>query len=340
MKKLLLLCSFVFAFVVGIWLFQPTDRTLAETTPPPTAQPERTKATLPRPAAPERTVQAPARVAGLPPSYRGTTLDGALPVDTNGQLIVCLEVRQLFDYFLSALGEESLQASVDRLRRYIAGQLEAPARAQALALLDDYLTYKRALLDVDRAQPRVADLAALRQRHEQVRALRASIFSVAAHEAFFGFEEARDGYALQRLAIVHDTTLSAQAKGEAIDRLRAGLPDDVQSSLVPQLQQELRSRTARLRAEGATPQAVRAMRQQLVGAQATARLEALDAQRQGWEGRVSRFLADMARIEHSSGLAASERQVAIERMMVERFSPQERLRLAGSVQLAQQDDEG
>lgn len=288
---------------------------------------DQTRPPIPTPA---RRAPAPSETAALPPSFRGTQVDGGLSVDRFGNLVVREETRRLFDYFLSALGEERLTASVARLRRHIADALEDPAESQALGLLERYLTYKLELHDLERGLPRQADLAAVRHRHGQVQALRARLFSVDEHQAFFGFEEAYDGFTLQRLAIVHDDTLSDQQKALAIDGLRNSLPDPVREALVPQLQQELRARSQALLSAGGSAGQLRQLRQQLVGAEATTRLEALDQRREAWNSRVTGFERDRARIAATPGLAETDKQDAIERLLDERFDARERLRLEAS----------
>ena len=85
----------------------------------------------------------PAKVAPLPTSFRGTSVDGSFSVDASGNLLITRDIRNLFDYFLSAVGEEPLQQSLDRLRAYIAAELQEPARGQALALMQQYIDYKK-----------------------------------------------------------------------------------------------------------------------------------------------------------------------------------------------------
>ncbi|PBD22627.1 lipase chaperone, partial [Pseudomonas aeruginosa] len=106
----------------------------------------------------------PAKVAPLPTSFRGTSVDGSFSVDASGNLLITRDIRNLFDYFLSAVGEEPLQQSLDRLRAYIAAELQEPARGQALALMQQYIDYKKELVLLERDLPRLADLDALRQR--------------------------------------------------------------------------------------------------------------------------------------------------------------------------------
>ncbi|MDI7138687.1 lipase secretion chaperone, partial [Pseudomonas aeruginosa] len=80
-------------------------------------------------------------------------------------------------------------------------------------------------------------------------------------------------FTLERLAFRQVGNLSAEKKAAATARLRASLPEDQQESVLPQLQSELHHQPAALQAAGAGPEAIRQMRQQLVGAEAPTRLE-------------------------------------------------------------------
>ena len=259
-------------------------------------------------------------LASLPPSFRGTEVDGRFQLDAAGNLVVSEDVRQLFDYFLAAIGEEPLERSIQRLRDYIDASLVAPARDQAQALLDQYLDYKRQLAQLEQELPQL------------VQALRAQVFSPQAHQAFFAREEGFNRFSLERLAIRQNAALDDAGKAAAIDRLRAALPDELHEHVLPQLQQELRVQTEQLGPD-ATPEQVRQLRQQLVGAEATARLEALDAQRQQWRQRLNDYLAEKQRLEAHRGLSGTEREAALQRLIEERFDERERLRLDAAERL-------
>ncbi len=243
MKKILLLIPLAFAASLAwfVWL-EPSPA--PETAPPASAQAGAVHA--PPAASAGEAVPAPqvmpAKVAPLPTSFRGTSVDGSFSVDASGNLLITRDIRNLFDYFLSAVGEEPLQQSLDRLRAYIAAELQEPARGQALALMQQYIDYKKELVLLERDLPRLADLDALRQREAAVKALRARIFSNEAHVAFFADEETYNQFTLERLAIRQDGKLSAEEKAAAIDRLRASLPEDQQESVLPQLQANCSSR--------------------------------------------------------------------------------------------------
>lgn len=334
-KKRLLSIPLLFAGGLAVFLHQGAEQAEPGTgSPLPTITPQAAEPTeSPEPAL-TGPPPLPTAIAPLPPSFAGTEVDGRLRVDAAGNLVIEEDIRLLFDYFLAAMGEEPLATTVQRLRDYVASQLQEPARQQALALLEQYLDYKRQLIELERDLPQQTDLAALRQREDAVAALRARIFSPEAHQAFFAREEAYNRFTLERLAIQHDARLSDDEKGLAVDRLRASLPEEMQDMVLPQLQQELRQHTARLQAQGASAAQIRQLRQQLVGAEATTRLEALDQQRQSWQKRLDDYLAAKANIEANTGLSSGDKRAAIEALAAERFDERERLRLDAAEQLA------
>ncbi|GLK89759.1 lipase secretion chaperone [Pseudomonas turukhanskensis] len=336
MKKLLLLLPVSFAVCVAVMLYlQPLDTSApGPVVATPNAAKPAAAVQTPTDLVTSQVAPLPATLAPLPPSFKGTQVDGSFQVDGAGNLIITGDIRRIFDYFLSAYGEESLQDSVKRLRAYIASQLPQPAQEQAQALLSHYIDYKRELVLLERDLPQLANLDALRQRESAVQALRARVFTTEAHQAFFASEEAYNQFTLQRLAIQHDDKLDAAAKGAAMDQLRAGLPEELQESVMPQLQSELHAQTEQLRAQGASAEDVRALRQQLVGAEATTRLEALDQQRAGWKQRIATFAAAKAQIQNQKGLSDGDKETAIQQLANEQFNENERLRLDAAVELS------
>lgn len=338
MRKLLLLFPVAFAGALAIllqWGGKPAPAapgvapsTVATTTSAPLALAP-VSPSVPRAPSTETT-----GAKTMPTSLSGTEVDGRFHLDSSGNLLITEDVRRIFDYFLSTQGEEPLTSSIHRLRGYIADHLDAPAEGQAMALLDQYLDYKRQLVQLERDMPLLADLNALRQREAAVQALRARIFSVDAHQAFFANEEAYNAFTLQRLAIQRDSSLNPAAKAAAIDQLRSALPDELQALAASQLQAELRVQVGALRDAGGSPEQVRQLRQQLVGAEATIRLEALDQQRLQWQQRLQSYLKERSRIEASEGLSQGDKATAIARLEEEGFNPQERLRLQAAAELA------
>lgn len=338
MKKIILLLPVVFTASVAITLY------LEPATPTPArnlAGTYQTTASIPRPATQLQNLvkSSPATKTNaqqLPASFNGTQVDGVFQLDEQGNLRITRDIVQIFDYFLSAIGEEPLSRSIERLQAYIRSQLSgsAQAQAQALSLLEQYLDYKRQLVQLERDLPQLSSLDALKQREIAVQALRARIFSNEAHQAFFAGDERYNLFTLERLAIQRDDSLDANAKGAALDQLRESLPEELQASVLPQLHSELRSQTAALQADGGSAAQVQALRQQLVGNQAAGRLQVLDQQRQKWQQRLERFQQEKSVIDNNPGIGSSDKQAAIQRLAEEQFDEHERLRLDASAQLA------
>lgn len=286
----------------------------------------------------ERSAQTPPRpqtevLDRLPGSFAGTQVDGRLRADAAGKLIIDAEIRRVFDYFLASIGEEPLETSVARLRRYIEAQLPTPAANYAIQLLSQYLDYKRQLLLLEQQHMQQADIDAMRDRLRAVRQLRAGIFDDSVHQAFFALDEAADRFTLERLAIRHDPSLDASAKGAALDSLRNSLPAELQDVLVLQMQVQLREQTRALAARGGNPTDLRQLRQQLVGNAAAARLEKLDDKRRAWQDRLTAYRQEKLRIERSPGLGQADKRAAITRLAAERFDETERQRLQAAEQL-------
>ena len=331
MKRLLLLTPIFFLSSLALVLFwRPLEPVAPEAAPAPAA----TVAPLPATRTATASAQPQNVASSLPASLRGTTVDGMFRLDDAGNLLITQDIRRIFDYFLSSIGEEPYRRSIERLQDYIRAQLQEPARAQALALLDQYLTYKRELVQLERDLPQRPDLALLRQRDAAVRALRARIFSAEVHSVFFADEEALGRFSLERLAILHDRGLDDEAKARAIDQLRASMPEATSEQIAAQLQMELRSQTQALQARGASAEELRSLRLQMVGSEATRRLEQLDAQRSDWQRRLGEYRQARGRIEQNQGLSAADKARAIEQLERDSFSAGERLRLDAALELA------
>lgn len=329
MKPLIYLPLLLGLGLLGWHLSTPTPSPSAPTSTPLQAgseQPATTPLNLTRPAT-RSTDQ------HLPASLRDTEIDGQLEVDAQGNLVITDQLRHLFDYFFSTVGEQSFEQASSAIRDYLASQLREPALAQALDLLDRYIDYKTELVELERRFPMVTELDGLRAREDAVQRLRASLFNAQEHAAFFASEEVYNQFTLERLAILHDPSLDPQDKAERIERLREGLPDELQQLLVPQLHLTLRQQTQQLLDQGAEPEQLRQLRLNLVGPQATERLEALDRQRSEWDQRLSGFNRERQAIISQPGLADSDKQAAIEALLHEQFSEHERLRVSSLLEL-------
>lgn len=325
MKLIIYLPLLTSALLLGWYLSSGNEAPTPAPAPAVTAQDSRISAppSLPPPIAPARLTPA----AQEPTSLRGTEVDGELLVDARGNLVLTSQVRHLFDYFLSLIGEESSQQARQRIRDHLTAQLDEPARSQALELLETYLDYQYQLVDLEARFPVAERLEDLLAREQAVQQLRARLFSREAHEAFFAGEEIYNNFTLERLTIQQDPSLSDREKGLAIEALRENLPEEMQQLLVPQIHNDLREQTLALRAAGADEGRIRQLRMGMLGPEATERLEELDRSRAEWRERVEAFQQERERILSQPGLAESDRRAAVNALLEEQFTANERLRL-------------
>ena len=268
---------------------------------------------------------------GIPKSLSDTEVDGALEVDANGNLIVAQSVRQVFDYFLSAIGEEDLATLIGRIRAYIRYKLADHPQAitQAEQILDSYLAYRDALGRMPQIQGDPAqNMSAIRNQKEQIAALRTQFMTRAVIDAFFGDEDAYDRYTMARIEVMQDKNLSAAEKAKRTAELLNTLPPQLKESVQTlNKYQELTTFTEDWKKRSGKPEELRALREQIVGVEATERLEALDKERADWDVRINSYLQQRDTITKNTALSDAERQRQLTAIKTKDFNEQERVRV-------------
>lgn len=267
----------------------------------------------------------------LPGSLAGTEVDGELEFDDRGHLKITNGVRRVFDYFLSTIGEESLETIVARIRAYIRHKLPPTAAAEAERLLDGYIAYKHGLDSLQQAQVMAGDrvdIDAVRRQMQQVQALRSQFFSAEVVAAFFGDEDAYDRYTLAKLDITQNERLTPEQRTRQLAALEQELPENLRESLkVINQYQNLESLTQDWQKRGGSAAELRQIRETVVGPEAADRLEALDQERAGWDGRMAAWFAERAAILANRNLSEQDRQRQLNELRNSRFSETERLRV-------------
>lgn len=306
----------------GLWLaLRATDET--GTGPARETAPARVSAPGRSPLAP--TAAAPA----LPESLRGTEPDGALVRDAEGRFVPTRDALDLFDYFLSARGEEPDALVRARIEAAIAARLDDPA--PALELLDRYLAYReevRAFFEEENAAA-----LPLERRLQRIRELRRAHFGAELADALFAEEEERWRVDLERLRVLQDPTLAAEERTRRLEALDAELPESVRearSAATAAL--ALRRDEARLRAEGASDAEIGALREARFGPEAAERLAALDRARAEWNARLAAYRAERERV--AARLPDDgERAAALDALRDAHFTGAERLRVEALEQM-------
>lgn len=270
-------------------------------------------------------------------SHEGTVPDGDLRLWGQGKTLSALgadlpyaELRRMFDYFLSAWGEQDLNAIVARIDAEIQGQLPAAQQEGARALLRKYLGYKEALVAWDKTPAtQGAGVEAIRKRFDGMLALRARFFTPREDEAMFGFDDAYDRDAIARLEIHQNPSLNEAQKRERLAVLDAAMPAAVKAERdAPRQIIHLENQVAALRAQGGTDVQVFALRAKALNPEAAQRLAELDRDEQAWQTRIADYLRERRSVlQTNANSSGSERDAALAQLQQSRFSPAEIPRL-------------
>jgi lipase chaperone LimK len=262
-----------------------------------------------------------------PASLRDSEIDGELIADASGHFEPTPHALALFDYFLSATGEEPQATIRARIVAEIDRRLADPARHEATALLDRYLAYRADAASAV-ADERLAESADLERRLQWLRELRRKHFGADLAATLFADDERAIEVAIAQRRVAANASLSQAEKRAQIEALEARLPESAQraraSSSVPL---RLAEQEAALRARDGSDAELRALRDSIVGPEAAARLEERDRRRAEWNTRLAAYRAERDAILGDASLDLQARDAATENLLVRSFDARERIRV-------------
>lgn len=236
-------------------------------------------------------------------SLRGSEIDGQVRLGADGRLLMDAELVRFFEYHLALLGELDLTTLRALLAGHVAQRLNSDAVPIVLAAFERYLGLRQALNDLSPG-------LTLRQTIEARTQLEREWFGEDA-EAMFGEARAYDSRTAQRLEASRPEEHSDTGHGQSAHEREA------RSALLAEEQ------TRQFDALGLAPAERQAERTALWGAEAAARLDALDAERAAWESRLRTYAAERARmIEEGTATSAQ-----LEALRQRSFDARERLRV-------------
>ena len=251
------------------------------------------------------------------PSLADTDLDGAIRFDANGDLIIELDLRRLFDQFLTTLGEQDLRAIRARMATLARSAGNA---AQAQAVLDTferYLTYLRATESVTARDP-AERLAALTE-------LRREWLGESMAEAFFGEEERYAAATLERRRVLDDSSLLPEERARALADIDAGLdPRIVATREAAMAHLDVIAETEVFAGEGLSAEERFAARADQYGEAAATRLGELDTARSRWQARVDRYFEALDALAADTSLSETERRQERTRLLSTFEGPEQR----------------
>lgn len=259
-------------------------------------------------------------LAAMPASLRGTEVDGLLQASAGGELVVTPDLRRVFDYFLSAQGEESLEACQARLASYLQASLPAQAAGEAWQFFQQYMALGEAMAALPPHDGSPASIrSAVTQRHD----MQLAYLGQEAAEAFYGMDIAYDRYMADRQDILDNPSFSETQRRQQLRGLTQSLPAAMQSMLEEtRAPAQLAARTQTLREQGASEADIRRLREQQFGTEAADRLESLDQQREQWDARYQGYREERQAII-DSGLSHLDQETALARLRHQKFSDQE-----------------
>ncbi|MFW7378487.1 MAG: lipase secretion chaperone [Oligoflexus sp.] len=161
------------------------------------------------------------------PSLAGSTINGDIKEDQNGNLIVDRDLRRLFEYFLSLRGRYSFAQIQELFLGAIQGKVGDKAKEQVLDLLKKYQNYlneSTAYLREIETQPNVEDFEYLLNQRKH---LRRSYLGEETSEAFFYDAERYEEHQLMVLRISTDPNLTDDEKKQMLEENDASLPPDL-----------------------------------------------------------------------------------------------------------------
>lgn len=261
----------------------------------------------------------------LPASLEGTDVPGGWDItDVHGSLVPTPNLRQLFEHYLAALGEETLAQLIARIEKTLS-ELPEPARSEAIETLGAYLDYKLELGELEASSGGVATLNPDRMARQfaEIRSLRRRWLDADTADAFFAMEEAVDDFQLAQRRIRADDSLSDEARAARLQEAEQALPPPIREA-----RQQTRkfSEYQQVREQlSDDPQALQAWREETFGAEAAGRLAQVEADQQAWDERWQAYEQEKAELK-KLGLAGPEREAALQRLRDQYFEGPEQYR--------------
>ncbi len=253
-------------------------------------------------------------------SQQDTQVNCQIRLDNSNHLIVNEQTKDCFEYFLTQYGEKTIDQIKNDFIKYIQVSYQDPAKSQIDDLWKRYVDYRGQLGTIEAPKDHQNDSSYYRTIFNNINNLRKKFFSEYEIQGLFGPEDIYNNYTLDRMKILDDKSLSAQEKAKKLKALFDQLPADLRENLqqVNQLE-DLRKLTSDIKARGGSAQEIHDMRVNLVGAEATGRLETLDIQRDNWKQQVNQYLAARDSIMQSP-MSDSAKQDAVNQLRQQQFS--------------------
>ncbi|WP_338561443.1 lipase secretion chaperone [Acinetobacter sp. KS-LM10] len=261
-------------------------------------------------------------------SQQDIQINCQLKIDASNRLIVNEATKNCFEFFMTQYGEKEIQQIKIDFVTYATATYTEPLLSQLTDLWSRYMQYREQMGRLDAPNIDKEQASYYKAIFNNIKNLRKKFFSDYESEGLFGVEDTYNDYTLARMSVMENKKLSEAEKAQKLQALFEDLPEDWKENL-KQLSQleDLKKLTAEIKARGGSREEIRQMRLNLVGPEATQRLENLDGQRSNWKTRVDGYLQNRDSILKSN-MSDSAKQTAIQQLRNQNFNnQQEQLRL-------------
>jgi len=271
----------------------------------------------------------------LPSSLLGSVLPLTLDVNEFGELVINKKIQHLFDFYLSAMGEESLDIIVTRIKHSLISQLTDPALTQGMDIFSGYLQYLNEVSAIKQQFEQNVDpensaeyaLDNVIQVREMVVDARTTYLDDDVITAFFGKADEYEAYMLKLAAINQSKVLSDAEKKTAQAELDITAPEWLltQQHNANQLN-EYREQYQDLQAQGASQSELQDFTQHSFSPEVADRLVALEIKREQWQSKLAEYREELAVITHNANDGSGDgeqQQLEIMQLREAYFTPQE-----------------
>ena len=269
----------------------------------------------------------------LPASLKDSPMPSSLDVDENGNLIVNMKVKNLFEFYLSAMGEDTLKDCIARIRHNLQGQLNPTALNQATEILEGYIQYRNHIGEIKndfmaRFPQGNYQIDTVKEMKNVARESRSLFLSEVAINAFYQKEDEYDEIMMQRVAIKSNKLLSKEEKLSLLSSLEDDSPQwmlaqEKQATLVSVVQKQ----EASIRENGGTQEELQALRIENYGEEGAANLEKLDLARAKWNSRVEVYRSEAEPVLNSKHYSKQEQTLILNDLRQQYFSGSELVRI-------------
>ncbi|EWG14670.1 lipase chaperone [Xylella fastidiosa Mul-MD] len=252
----------------------------------------------------------------LPQSLAGS-IAPPLPLDAYGHLARVSAVRDFFDYFLTAQNDLTPAALDELVTHEIVKQLHGTsAQVEAQDVWTRYCAYFSQLVklpDMGMVLGDKLDFVAVQRALDQRSSLAVRTLGDWS-EPFFGAEQQRQRYDLERLKIADDQALTDEQKKKRLVALEQKLPSKVQEERIKiQQQQDAVVKIIQLQKDEVTPDGIRLQVVGLLGPEVAYRVVEMRRQDEIWQEKYKHYAAQRAQIE-AQQLEPKEHDVQVENL--------------------------